>query len=99
MTLAVTVLLGLASFVMRGSGALVSRMPAAVASRIGGIAPALLAALVVTALTNHNGTLAVDARLAGIALATVLAVLRMPFVVCMVAASAATALLRALGIG
>ncbi len=95
---AVTVLLGLASFAMRAVGAVLPRLRPAVSSRLAGIAPALLAALVVTGLTSERGTLVLDARIAGVALATCLAVLRVPFVVCMVCAAAVTALLRTLGV-
>jgi hypothetical protein len=95
---AVIALLGLASFAMRGSGAALPRLPATVSSRLAGIAPALLAALVVTGMTTDRGIVALDSRLAGVALGAALAVLRVPFAVCMVCAAAVTALLRALGV-
>jgi hypothetical protein len=95
---AVIVLLGVASFAMRASGAALPRLPTAVSSRLAGIAPALLAALVVTGTTTDRGVLALDSRLAGVALGAALALFRVPFAACMVCAAALTALLRALGV-
>jgi branched-subunit amino acid transport protein len=95
---AVIILLGLASFAMRAAGAALPTLPPAVSSRLAGIAPALLAALVVTGLTTDRGVVTLDARFAGVALGAALAVLRVPFAACMVCAAAVTALLRALGV-
>jgi hypothetical protein len=95
---AVIVLLGLASFAMRASGAALPRLPAAVSARLAGIAPALLAALVVTGVATDRGVLELDSRLAGVAFGAALAVFRVPFAACMVCAAALAALLRMLGL-
>ena len=62
------------------------------------LAPALLAALVVTETTGgHGRTVAIDARAAGLAAAAVALWLRAPIVLVVIVAAAVTALLRALG--
>jgi branched-subunit amino acid transport protein len=59
------------------------------------LAPALLAGLVVTETTGgHGRSVAIDARLAGLAVAAGALALRAPLYVVVVAAAAATALLR-----
>jgi branched-subunit amino acid transport protein len=71
-------------------------VPEPVARRTAGLAPALLAALVVTELTSANGVPHVDAKLAGVAAAAVLSWRRAPFAVCVIAGALVAALLRAL---
>jgi branched-subunit amino acid transport protein len=90
--------LGLTAVTMlcKGLGALMPRIPDEVGRRIAGLAPALLAALIVTELTGPDGLPHVDAKLAGVAVATVLAVRRANLAVCVVAGAAVAALLRAL---
>ena len=61
------------------------------------LAPALLAALVVTQVFASEQKLVLDARAAGLGAAAVALVLRAPILVVVVAAAAATALVRALG--
>jgi branched-subunit amino acid transport protein len=64
--------------------------------RIGALLPvALLAALVTTGTFATGQELAVDARAAGLAVAAVAVLVRAPFLVVIVAACAATALVRA----
>jgi branched-subunit amino acid transport protein len=59
------------------------------------LAPALLAALVVTETTGgHGHTIAIDARAAGLAAAAIALWLRAPLTVVVVSAAAVTALLR-----
>ncbi len=58
---------------------------------------ALLAALVVTAAAASGPRLALDARLAGVAVAAGLLLLRAPLLLVIVAAAAATALARLAG--
>jgi branched-subunit amino acid transport protein len=59
------------------------------------LAPALLAALVVTETTGgHGHTISVDARAAGLVAAAVALWLRAPLAVVVIAAAAVTALLR-----
>jgi branched-subunit amino acid transport protein len=60
------------------------------------LAPALLAALVVTQVFASEQKLVVDARAAGLAAAALALVLRAPILVVVVAAAASTALVRAL---
>lgn len=61
---------------------------------------ALLAALVaIQTFTGSGGRPAFDARAGGLAVAIVLLVLRAPFIVVVIAAALAAALLRYLGIG
>jgi branched-subunit amino acid transport protein len=64
--------------------------------RIGALLPvALLSALVATGTFSTGQALTVDARAAGLAVAAVAVLARAPFLVVIVAASAATALVRA----
>jgi hypothetical protein len=60
------------------------------------LAPALLAALVVTQTVVSANDLVLDARLVGVAVAAVALVLRAPLLVVVVLAAASTALIRAL---
>ena len=60
------------------------------------LAPAMLAALVVTQAVGGDEELVLDERLAGVAVAGIALVLRAPLLVVMVAAATATALLRLL---
>jgi hypothetical protein len=61
------------------------------------LAPALLAALVVTQVFASDGKLVVDARVVGLAAAGCALALRAPVLAVVVIAAAATALARALG--
>lgn len=66
--------------------------------RISGLLPvAMLAALVVVQTFATGTALAIDARLAGLAVAVVALLLRAPFLVVVLAAAATAAILRALG--
>ena len=94
MIAAIAVLAGL-TFLMKGAGALLPEVPNRVARRLGGVAPALLAALVLTETTGDGAVPQVDAKVAGVALAVLLAWRKAPFAVCVVAGAATTALLRA----
>jgi hypothetical protein len=59
------------------------------------LAPALLAALVVTETTGgHGNTISIDARAAGLAAAAIALWLRAPLTVVVIAAAGTTALLR-----
>ena len=95
---AAIVVLALVTFLFKGAGALVRSIPAPVEQRLGGLAPALLAALVVTELTDGNGVPRFDAKAAGVAVAVVLAWRRAPFAVCVLAGAAVAAGLRLAGI-
>ncbi|MFZ5843267.1 MAG: AzlD domain-containing protein [Pseudomonadota bacterium] len=60
------------------------------------LAPALLAAMVVNTSFAGNGHIAFDARIGGLLVALAALALRLPLLVVMALAAAATALLRAL---
>ena len=71
--------------------------------RVGGVvallAPALLAALVVSASVSSGSQLVADARLIGVGAAAAALVLRAPILVVVLVAAAAAALARLWGIG
>jgi branched-subunit amino acid transport protein len=71
-------------------------LPPRVAGPIELLAPAVLAALVVTQLVGGDRAIVLDERLAGIAAAGVAIALRAPILVVVVAAALVTALTRAL---
>lgn len=83
--------------VFKGAGAMLTRVPDPLARRLTGLAPALLAALVVTEITGANGLPSVDAKLAGVAVALVLTARRVPLALCVVAGAAVAAAIRAFG--
>jgi branched-subunit amino acid transport protein len=90
--------LGLAglSFVMRAAGSFLPELPSAVTARTGGLAPALLAALVAIQLTGSNGVIHLDVKVPAVLIAGLLAALRAPFIVCVLAGALVAALLRVL---
>ncbi|HEX2850304.1 MAG TPA: AzlD domain-containing protein [Acidimicrobiales bacterium] len=88
------VVLAAATILIKGAGSLLPEIPDAVAARLGGLAPALLAALVITELTGADGIPRLDAKAAGVGVAVVLAAVRAPFAVCVVAGAAVAAVLR-----
>jgi branched-subunit amino acid transport protein len=94
---ALILVLGLAafSFVIRAAGTLLPNIPTAIQSRTGGLAPALLAALVAIQLTGRNGLVHFDVKVPAVLVAVLLAALRMPFIVCVVAGALVAAALRA----
>ena len=92
--------IGAATWILKGAGpALVGdrELPAPADRMLALLAPALLSALVTTEVFGSGRTLAVDARLLGVAVAAVALRLRLPLLVAIVAAAAATALARVLG--
>lgn len=90
---AATVLLKAAGPVLLGGRDLPPRVDALVVL----LAPAVLAALVVTQVVGGDRELVFDARLIGLGAAVVAIALRAPLVVVVVVAAAATAGVRALG--
>ena len=96
-TLALALVLGLASlsFVMRATGSLLPNLPPSITARTSGLAPALLAALVAIQLTGTNGLLHLDVKVPAVLFAALLAALRAPFIVCVIAGALVAALLRA----
>ena len=88
--------LGAITVLLKGAGALLPHPPAHLARRLGGLAPALLAALVWVELAGEDGAPGLDAKTAGVAAALVLFVVRAPFAVCVVGGAVVAALLRLL---
>ena len=95
--LALAFVLGLAglSFVMRATGSFLPNLPSTVTERTSGLAPALLAALVAIQLTGSNGLLHLDVKVPAVIFAALLAALRAPFIVCVIAGALVAAGLRA----
>ena len=89
-----TILVKAAGPVLLGSRPLPPRFGAAVAL----LAPALLAALVVSASLSSGSRLVVDARLIGLGAAAVLIGLRAPILLVVVVAAAAAAIARLAGV-
>ena len=95
----VLVLLGLGTYALKAAGPLLigRRLPPWMGT-LATLAPAaLLAALVATSAFAAGDRLVLDARLAGLVTAAVALRLRAPFVLMVVLAAAATALVRTLG--
>jgi branched-subunit amino acid transport protein len=95
----VVLLSGAATVALKALGpvALAGRqLPARLAGPVELLAPAVLAALVVTQAIGGDEKLVLDERVAGVGVAVVALVLRAPLLVVVVAAAAATALVRAL---
>lgn len=86
--------LAAATFVLRGTGPVLPRIPDVLVQRTTGLAPALLAALVMTQLVG--GGLRLDVKGAAVAVAAVLAALRAPLLASVIAGAAVAALLRLL---
>jgi branched-subunit amino acid transport protein len=83
------------TFLLKGAGALLPELPEALTRRLGGLAPALLAALVYVELAGGSSLPRLDAKAAGVGAAVVLAALRAPFAVCVIAGAGVAAALRA----
>jgi branched-subunit amino acid transport protein len=101
MTLMSILILAAGTYAFRLSGPLLSerlRVSARVQELLALSAIALLSALVATAALTANGGFAGWARPAGVAVGAVLAWLRLPFVVVVVAAAVTAAGLRMLGV-
>jgi branched-subunit amino acid transport protein len=99
-TWATVLVLAVATAVIRAAGpvALGGReLPPAVQGVIALLAPALLAALVVTETFGKSGELVVDEAAAGVASAGVVLAMRGPLIAAIAVAAAVTAGLRALG--
>ena len=93
--LATVVGLAAITFLIKGAGALLPDLPEGLTRRLAGLAPALLAALVYVELAGGESTPQLGAKAAGVAAAVVLAALRAPFAVCVIAGAAVAAALRA----
>jgi branched-subunit amino acid transport protein AzlD len=97
--LVVMILLGVGTFLLKAAGPLVigdRRLPRAVASMVELLPAALLAALAAVSTVAVGSAVTLDARAVGLVVAAVALWRRSPFVVVIIAASAATALFRLL---
>lgn len=95
----VVALMGAGTVALKGAGpALLGgrRLPGRVAALVDMVAPALLAALVVTQVFADDRALVLDARAAGLAAATAALWLRVPLLATIVVAAAVAAATRAL---
>lgn len=99
MSWAVIGVVGAATILFKASGPVLlgkRELPPRVASVVEVLAPAMLAALVVTQALGGDRQLVVDERLAGLAAGAVAVRLRAPLLVVMVVAAATAALIRSL---
>ena len=91
--------IGVTSMLLKGFGPAVlggRPLPPRLAGVVALLAPTLLAALIVVAVLDDGGRIAVDARLAGLGAAAVALWLRAPALVVVLVAAGTTALLRLL---
>lgn len=89
---------GLATVLLKAAGPLLvggRRLPARVTSVVELLAPSVLAGLVVTQTLGTGESVALDARLLGVAAGAVAIALRAPLLAVLAVAAAATALARA----
>jgi branched-subunit amino acid transport protein len=96
----VVILVGAATIAFKASGPLLlggRELPGPLSAVLLLLAPALLAALVVTQAVGGNREIVLDARLAGLGAGIVALVLRAPLIAVVVVAAAVAALVRALG--
>ena len=99
MTSLVVALVGVATIVFKASGPVLlgrRRLPPRVAALVDVLAPAMLAALVVTQTVGGDGEIVVAERLAGVVAGAIALRLRAPLLVVMVVAAATAALIRLL---
>jgi branched-subunit amino acid transport protein len=96
---AAVAIVGVATVAIKSGGALLihdRELPQRVGGMIALLAPAMLAALVVTNTFGGDHRLVLDPRAAGLAAATVPIALRAPLLVTVITAAAVAALVRAL---
>lgn len=94
------VIVGAAAAVMKAAGPVVfggRELPGRVGPLVAALAPALLAALVVTNTFGDGQALALDARVVGVGAAAVCITLRAPLLASVVIAAVVTALVRLAG--
>lgn len=95
----VLIVMALGTFTLKSAGPLIlgnRTLPRQVQQIVDLLPAALLAALVITSTLSDGRSLVVDARLAGLVVAGVALWRRAPFVVAIILASAATAIVRTL---
>lgn len=93
----VLIVLATGTYVLKAAGPLVlgdRELPAALRQTVDLLPAALLAALVVVSTVGDGQSIVLDARLAGLLVAALALARRAPFVVVVILASAATALVR-----
>jgi branched-subunit amino acid transport protein AzlD len=96
----VLIVLAMGTYAFKAAGPLVvgdRRLPVRIQSLIDLLPAALLAALAIVATVGNGSSVVIDARLVGLVVAGVALWRRLPFVAVIVLASAATAIVRALG--
>ena len=89
---------GVATFALKATGPVLlgrRELPAWLAGPVGFLAPAVLAALVVTQAVGGHREIVLDARIAGVGVGATAVALRAPLLAVVVAAAAAAALVRA----
>jgi branched-subunit amino acid transport protein len=97
MTWVVIAVVGVVTIVFKASGPVMlgtRELPPRVASVVEVLAPAMLAALVVTQTVGGDREIVLDARVAGLAAGGIAVWLRAPLLVVMVVAAATAALIR-----
>ena len=90
---------GAATILIKATGPVLlggHQLPAQLVGVVGLLAPAVLAALVVTQVFADNRDLVLDTRVVGLGAGIVAVIARAPMIVTIVVAAAATALVRAL---
>jgi branched-subunit amino acid transport protein len=95
----VVALAGAATILIKATGPVLlggRELPARLVGAVGLLAPAVLAALVVTQVFADDRDLVFDARVVGLGAAVVAVTARAPMIVTIVVAAVATALVRAL---
>ncbi len=98
--LIVLVVLATGTYVFKAAGPLVlgdRRLPVRLQSLVDLLPAALLASLAIVSTVGEGAAVTLDARLVGLIVAGVALWRRAPFVVVIIVASAATAIVRALG--
>jgi uncharacterized membrane protein len=96
----VVLLVGASTMALKAAGPVAiggRSLPPKLLGAVAALAPALLAALVVTQVLDGGQRIVFDERLVGLAAAAVLIALRVPILGVVVAAAVATALVRAIG--
>lgn len=98
---AIVVAVGIGTMAVKASGPVMlggRALPARVGAVVAMLAPALLAALVVTAAASTGQSLVADARLIGLGAAAIALALRAPILVVVVVAAGVAAVARAVGV-
>lgn len=97
----IVAVVGIGTMLIKASGPVLLGgrvLPARAGAVMALLAPALLAALVVSASVSNGSQLVADARLIGVGAAALLLAMRAPILVVVIAAAAAAALARLVGI-